>query len=107
MALSLAGKTALISGSSAGIGAAIAIELSGRGANIVLNYPWPSEKQACKEVEGNLSTPWIAVCADLSTIKGPEQLVAAAVARFKTIHILVNNAAMVPHAPSWATTAAM
>ncbi|KAH8654918.1 hypothetical protein BGZ61DRAFT_372965 [Ilyonectria robusta] len=99
------GKTALISGSSTGIGAAIAIELSSRGANIVLNYPFPHLESECNEVGKKLKTPWIAVCADLATIDGPERLVEAAVARFGVIHILVNNAAVVPHAPTWSATA--
>jgi NAD(P)-dependent dehydrogenase (short-subunit alcohol dehydrogenase family) len=61
----LAGKTALISGSSAGIGAAIAVELSARGANIVLNYPFPELEEEAKNVAAKLKTPWIAVQADL------------------------------------------
>ncbi|KKK22070.1 hypothetical protein ARAM_002390 [Aspergillus rambellii] len=95
------GKTAIISGSSAGIGAAIAIELSARGANIVLNYPFPSLREECEAVGAKLQTPWIAVCADLGTIEGPRELVAQAVARFGVIHILVNNAGVVPNAPTW------
>lgn len=103
----LAGKTAVISGSSTGIGAAIALELSSRGANIVLNYPWPDIEPECRQVGEQLKTPWITVCADLSTIEGPEQLVTSAVARFGVIDILVNNAAFVPHAPTWSATAEM
>jgi NAD(P)-dependent dehydrogenase (short-subunit alcohol dehydrogenase family) len=99
------GKTALISGSSAGIGAAIAIELSLRGANIVLNYPFPQLEDECNRVGSQLSTPWIAVCADLSTVDGPARLVEEAVSRFGVIDILVNNAAIVPHAATWETTA--
>ncbi|KAJ9136940.1 3-oxoacyl-(Acyl-carrier protein) reductase [Pleurostoma richardsiae] len=97
----LAGKTALISGSSAGIGAAIAVELSARGANIVLNYPFPELEEEAKNVAAKLKTPWIAVQADLSTVEGPAQLVQAAVIRFGVINILVNNAAVVPHCPTW------
>ncbi|KAK1846296.1 3-oxoacyl-(acyl-carrier protein) reductase [Colletotrichum chrysophilum] len=98
---SLAGKTAVISGSSAGIGASIAIELSARGASIVLNYPHAGEDTACVEVGQRCKSPWIAVCADLSTKEGPEALIRAAVGRFGVIDILVNNAAIVPHFPTW------
>ncbi|KAF7520536.1 hypothetical protein G7054_g12743 [Neopestalotiopsis clavispora] len=97
------GKTAIISGSSTGIGAAIAIELSRRGASIVLNYPFSSLEHECKETGKQLSTLWIAVCADLSTTNGPAHLVAAAVERFGIIHILVNNAGRIPHGPTWET----
>ncbi|KAJ0349356.1 hypothetical protein KNSL1_004821 [Colletotrichum chrysophilum] len=96
---SMQGKTAVISGSSAGIGAAIAIELSTRGANVVLNYPFPHLQTECEQIGAKLHTPWIAVCADLSTVSGPAALVSAAVARFKQIDILVSNTGMVPLGP--------
>ena len=38
MALPLSGKVALITGSSRGIGAAIAARLASEGANVVVNY---------------------------------------------------------------------
>ncbi|KAF7519310.1 hypothetical protein G7054_g13139 [Neopestalotiopsis clavispora] len=90
------GKTAVISGSSAGIGVAIAQELSERGANIVLNYPFEALREECEAVGAGLKTPWIAVCANMGTLEGPGVLVQAAVARFGVIHILVNNAGVVP-----------
>lgn len=97
----LLGRAAIISGSSAGIGAAIARELSVRGANIVLNYPFPELEAECKAVGKALQTSWIAVCADLSTLEGPGLLVDAAVEEFGYIHILVNNAGIVSHGPTW------
>ncbi|KAJ4353243.1 uncharacterized protein N0V89_004970 [Didymosphaeria variabile] len=97
----MTGRNAVISGSSAGIGATIAAELSSRGANIVLNYPWESLRKECENVGQQLHTPWIAVCADLSTTDGPQILVSAAVERFGHIDILVNNAGIVPLAPLW------
>src|SRR5699024_11297839 len=39
-------KTALVTGSSRGIGKAIALELARRGANIVVNYAGSEEKAA-------------------------------------------------------------
>ncbi|EXJ66477.1 uncharacterized protein A1O5_10629 [Cladophialophora psammophila CBS 110553] len=95
------GRTAIISGSSTGIGAATARELSSRGANIVLNYPFPGNEAECNEVGAQLKTPWIAVCADLSTVDGPQTLVDAAVARFGHIDILVNNAGTVTRGATW------
>ena len=47
--LQLKGKTALVTGASRGIGKAIAIELAGRGANVVVNYN-TSEKDAMEVV---------------------------------------------------------
>ncbi|KAL2878715.1 hypothetical protein SGCOL_005940 [Colletotrichum sp. CLE4] len=94
-------KVALVSGSSKGIGAGIAIELSSRGARIVLNYPWDSLKQECEATGAKLQTDWIAVCADLTSDDGPEELVRQAVARFGHIDILVSNAGYVPIAHLW------
>lgn len=95
----MTGKTAVISGSSRGIGAEIAFELSSRGASIVLNYPFPALKEECEQVGARLKTAWIAACADLSTMDGPADLVRQAVERFGKIDILVNNAGWVPLSP--------
>ncbi|XXG96491.1 hypothetical protein Hte_002774 [Hypoxylon texense] len=95
-------RTAVISGSSRGIGAAIAQELSQRGVSIVLNYPTPSLKDECEAVGKTLATEWIAVCADLTDDEtGAAHLVREAVARFGHIDILVSNAGIVPLGPLW------
>jgi NAD(P)-dependent dehydrogenase (short-subunit alcohol dehydrogenase family) len=94
--LSLKGKVALVSGSSSGIGAAIARELSARGAKVIVNYPYPSEASIARAVldslTGDARSNSIIVEADLATIDGPKQLSAAAAAHFEKIDILVNNA---------------
>jgi 3-oxoacyl-[acyl-carrier protein] reductase len=94
--LSLKGKVALVSGSSSGIGAAIAQELSSRGAAVIINYPYPSEESSALKVleslTGDAKSISIIVEADLATIDGPKQLATAAAARFGKIDILVNNA---------------
>jgi NAD(P)-dependent dehydrogenase (short-subunit alcohol dehydrogenase family) len=90
----LEGKVAVVTGSSSGIGAAIAQELSSQGASIVLNYPFPSAKPEADHVLKSLTTPCIAVEADLSTLGGPKELINAAVQRFQKIDILVNNASI-------------
>jgi NAD(P)-dependent dehydrogenase (short-subunit alcohol dehydrogenase family) len=55
----MAGKVAVISGSSSGIGAEIARELASRGANVVVNYPFPHLKEEGEAVVAQLSTPGI------------------------------------------------
>ena len=72
---SLKGKVAVVSGSTSGIGLAIASELSSRGAKIVLNYPFTSLASEAEAAAGTLFTPCITVEADLSTVEGPEKLV--------------------------------
>jgi NAD(P)-dependent dehydrogenase (short-subunit alcohol dehydrogenase family) len=98
----LAGKVAIVTGSNTGIGAAIAQELSSRGASIVVNYPFPGLADEAQEVVASLPTApsSIAVEADLSSETGPQQLIDATVAKYgDTIHILVNNAGLAVNKP--------
>lgn len=90
---SLAGKVAVITGSSRGIGAAIAMELSGKGAKVVLNYlqnaaAAQSIADAIKAREGEC----LVVQADVSLAEGAERLIRAAQEAYGRIDILVNNA---------------
>ena len=95
-AQSLFGKVALISGSSSRIGAAIARELSRRGAHVVINYPFLSEKANAEQVLAGLpgKEKSIIVEADISTAAGPTMLAEAAAAEFGKVDILVNNAGL-------------
>lgn len=90
----LAGKVALISGSSLGIGAAIARELYRNGASVAINYPDPSDKANADKVLQGFDNPHraIAIEADLSTLEGPRALAEAAAKAFGKIDILVNSA---------------
>ncbi|KAF4556634.1 Cytochrome P450-like protein 92 [Elsinoe fawcettii] len=96
---SLHGKVAVISGSSSGIGKAIAVELASRGASTVINYPSQELKSEADTVMDGLAVPGIAVCADISTVDGPQILVNAAVEAYGKIDILVNNAALAVNKP--------
>ncbi|KAF5243292.1 hypothetical protein FANTH_8241 [Fusarium anthophilum] len=90
----LAGKIAVVSGASSGIGAAIARELARRGATVVINYPWPGERKAAEDVRESLSAEARIVEADLSTVDGPRLLIEATIEEFGRLDILVNNAAI-------------
>ncbi|KAJ9653148.1 hypothetical protein H2198_007660 [Neophaeococcomyces mojaviensis] len=96
---SLNGKIAIISGSSSGIGKAIATELASRGASVVVNYPVPSLESEAEAVVKSLPTKSIAVCADMGTIDGPATLVREAVKVFGKIDFVINNAAIAVNKP--------
>jgi 3-hydroxybutyrate dehydrogenase len=87
----LSGKRALVTGSTSGIGLAIARALSGQGAQVVLNgFGEPAEiARLCDELDA------IHVGADLTTTAGVEELMAKA----GPVDILVNNAGMQHVAP--------
>ncbi|KXH26762.1 3-oxoacyl-(acyl-carrier protein) reductase [Colletotrichum salicis] len=89
----LAGKVALVTGPSSGIGAAISKDLSARGASVVINYGWPDLERTVNDLGKSLKSPWIAVEAYVSTTSGPSHLVQAAVDEFGKLGIIVNNAA--------------
>jgi 3-hydroxybutyrate dehydrogenase len=87
----LSGKRALVTGSTSGIGLAIARALSAQGARVVLNgFGEPAEiARLCEELEA------IHVGADLTTTGGVEELMA----RAGPVDVLVNNAGMQHVAP--------
>lgn len=90
----LTGKVALISGSSLGMGAAIARELYKNGASVAINYPDPSEKANADKVLKDFDHHRaIAIEADISTLEGPRVLAETAAKAFGgKIDILVNSA---------------
>jgi 3-oxoacyl-[acyl-carrier protein] reductase len=95
---SLVGKVAVVTGSSRGIGAAIASRLAHEGASVVLHYGANREKadtlaRAITAEGGQASV----VQADLSRPDGADQLASAISA--PRIDILVNNAGIAPYVP--------
>ncbi len=92
--LPLAGKVALITGSSRGIGRAIALELAGRGASIVINYL--RKKSAAESVVdevASLGQRAVAIRANLSRPEDIDRMFDEVETTFGRCDILVGNAA--------------
>jgi len=87
------GQIAVVTGSSRGIGAAIAKELAGQGAAVVVNHR-DSAAQAQAVVEEILAAGdhAIAIQADVSILGEAQRLIKEIVERFGRLDILVNNA---------------
>ena len=92
--MKLKGKVALVTGSSRGIGRAIALAFAKEGANVVVNYLRSEEKaeHVISEIE-SFGGKAIAVKADVSKIDEVQQMVNECVKQFGRLDILVNNAA--------------
>ncbi|WP_265570118.1 SDR family NAD(P)-dependent oxidoreductase [Sphingomicrobium nitratireducens] len=94
----LSGKTAIVTGSSRGIGKAIAEALAARGANVVISS---RTQEACDEVAAAINAAGggkaIAVAANISDKAGLQAMVDAANGQFGQVDILVCNAASNPY----------
>ncbi|HAJ62621.1 MAG TPA: 3-ketoacyl-ACP reductase [Cyanobacteria bacterium UBA8543] len=89
----LDGKVALVTGSSRGIGRAIALKLSSDGAKVVVNYAGSADKanEVVATIEANGGQA-IAVQADVSKVADIHRLFDKTIEHFGQIDILVNNA---------------
>ena len=104
---SLSGKVAIVTGSSSGIGRAIAERLAEDGAIVVVNYGM-SEEKARQVVTGiqDKGGKAIAVQSDMSKADQARRLVSETVKQFGRLDILVNNAGKFMPKPLLETTEA-
>ncbi|MCA9239001.1 MAG: 3-oxoacyl-ACP reductase FabG [Planctomycetales bacterium] len=89
----LAGKTALVTGASRGIGRAIAIALAKEGANVAINYQ--SNEAKAQEVAEEVKAAGVQallVRADLSSSAEARGMVQKVIDEFGSLDVLVNNA---------------
>lgn len=96
----LAGRVALVTGGSRGIGRGICLALAAEGAKAVINYA--QNEQAAKDVVEAIEARGgeaIAVKADVSSRDAVMAMVKVALDRFGRIDILVNNAGIEMGAP--------
>jgi meso-butanediol dehydrogenase/(S,S)-butanediol dehydrogenase/diacetyl reductase len=93
----LNGKTAIVTGGGHGVGRGIAIALSDAGAGVVVCGRTPATLAAvCSEIEARGGAALDVRC-DITDAEDRRNLIAATLARFGGIDILINNAALVPH----------
>ncbi|MDR0183964.1 SDR family NAD(P)-dependent oxidoreductase [Lysobacter arvi] len=101
----LAGKVAVVTGASKGIGAAIATALAAEGASVVVNYASsPSGAAAVVERITQAGGKAIAVKADVSRPDEAQALIDAAVKEYGRLDVLVNNSGVYAFAPLDAIT---
>src|SRR5260221_1456864 len=96
----LAGKVAVVTGASKGIGASIASHLAAEGASVVVNYS--SSKTGADKVVAEITSAGgkaIAVQGDVSRKKDIDRLFVETKKAFGKLDILVNNAGIYEFAP--------
>ena len=89
---------AFISGAGGNIGRAVAMDLARRGCNVVVNGS--SNRANCDAVAAQVKALGVEAAVLMGDVGDPEEakrMAAEALARFGTIDILVNNAAIRPH----------
>ena len=103
----LEGKVAIITGSSSGIGQAIAERFASEGADCVIDYrdahDGPEQTVAAIQAAGGKA---IAIQADVASLTDTKNLVDQAYAQLGRCDILVNNAGIEKRAPFWDVTEA-
>ena len=100
MSARLAGKVAVVTGASKGIGASIAKYFAAEGASVIVNYASSKEgaDRVVKEITGKGGNA-VAVQADVSKEKDIERLFAETKKAFGRLDILVNNAGVYEFSP--------
>ena len=91
---SLAGKVALVTGASSGLGAGFAVALAQAGADVVLAARRQDGLEAVRREVEKLGQSSLAVPTDVTDPDACRAVVQAAVGRFGRLDVLVNNAGM-------------
>lgn len=93
MELNLKGKTAIITGSSRGIGRAIAESLAKEGANVVVTATTQDKADSvASEIKSKYGVEALGFAHDVKSSSSCKDIVSKVVEKFNSIDILVNNA---------------
>jgi 2-dehydro-3-deoxy-D-gluconate 5-dehydrogenase len=102
-------QVALVTGASAGLGAAIAVALAEAGAHVAAHGNSRAPDATCERIK-QAGQRTLAVRGDLSERSVPQQLIAQTLSEFGRLDILVNNAGTIRRSPAieyseedWAT----
>ena len=95
----LYGKTAIITGAGRGIGKTIALRFAREGADIVICDISTENIDAVSQEVRELGRASLAVKADVSNKQDVEDMISAAISKFKKVDILVNNAGIILRSP--------
>lgn len=91
---------ALVTGASARVGRAIALELARSGFDLAIHHrSHPDDAEQVLAACRDLGADGFLVAADLATVAGCDGLVAAVEARWDQLHVLVNNASVFAPTP--------
>ena len=106
MAARFDGKVAVVTGSSSGIGQAIAVRLASEGAAIVIDFHSHPDgaEETQKQIAAKGGGKSITVQSDVSTVAGGQKLIDAAYGQLGGCDILVNNAGVEKEADFWDAT---
>ena len=96
----LAGRTALVTGGSRGIGRACSVRLAEAGANVAINYR--SDEKAAREAARLVEQAGVrslAVAADVSSSEDVTRMIAEIEQTLCPVDLLINNAGVFDFAP--------
>ena len=95
----LDGRVALVTGASAGLGAAIAIALAKAGADVVCHGNTRTPEETSEKIT-SLGRQALPIRGDLADRATPQALIDATLERFGKLDILINNAGTIRRAPA-------
>lgn len=97
---SLAGKTALVTGSAKGIGRSIAIALADAGADVACHARTVDSAGETVAAVERFGRHGVEVLGDMAEKEAPKRVVDATIEAFGGIDILINNAGMIRRSPA-------